>query len=67
VIEAPQWTNDEIEAGRRRDKEARAKYLANDTSVLAASAPVQKPIDPNWISRGTAKSTFEKPGSDEKG
>jgi len=64
VIEAPQWTKDEIEAGRKRDKEARAKYLANGTSVAAASAPVQKPLEPNWIDRWTAwfKSTFEKPG-----
>ncbi len=64
VIEAPQWTKDEIEAGRKRDKETRAKYLANSTGVAAASAPVQKPIEPNWIGRLTAwfKSTFEKPG-----
>lgn len=33
VIDAGAWTDEEIEAGRRRDKEARTKYLADETGT----------------------------------
>lgn len=64
VIEAPQWTKDEIEAGRQRDKEARTKYLAGRPGVAAVSEPAQKSVELSWFGRLTAwlKSAFEKPG-----
>jgi hypothetical protein len=62
VIEAPQWTKDEIEAGRRRDKEARTKYLAGAPAVTTASEPARKSAEPSWLDRLIArlKSIFEK-------
>src|SRR5262245_33745179 len=51
VIEAPQWTKNEIEAGRRRDKEARTKYVAGASSVAGASEPIEKPAEQTWLER----------------
>ncbi len=60
VIEAPQWTKDEIEAGRRRDKEARIEYLAGASSVVGASEPIEKPAEQTWLEQLIAlfKSVF---------
>jgi hypothetical protein len=62
VIEAPQWTKEEIEAGRRRDEEARTKYLAGAPAVATVSEPIEKPVGPSWLGRLMAKlkSTFGK-------
>lgn len=55
VIEAPQWTKDEIEAGRKSDKQARMKYFAGSTGVVVASEPDQTPVGSSWIGRLTAR------------
>jgi hypothetical protein len=62
VIEAPAWTKKEIEAGRRRDKEARTKYLAGGPAVATVSEPARKSVELSWFDRLIArlKSTFEK-------
>jgi len=59
VIEAPQWTKEEIEAGRRRDKEARTKYLAGGPAANV-SRPADKSVEPTWLERLIAllKSVF---------
>jgi hypothetical protein len=51
VIEAPKWTKEDIEAGRQRDKDARTKYLAGTTGVMAVSKPVAKSVEPSWFRR----------------
>jgi Family of unknown function (DUF6527) len=60
VIEAPQWTKDEIAAGRREDKEARTKYLAGASSVAGVSGPIEKPAEQTWLERliASLKSVF---------
>ena len=60
VIEAPQWTKEEIEAGRRRDKEARTKYLAGGPAAGTVSIPDDRPVEPTWLDRLIAllKSVF---------
>jgi hypothetical protein len=60
VIEAPQWTKEEIEAGRRRDKEARTKYLAGASAAANVSIPADRPVEPTWLERFIAllKSVF---------
>jgi hypothetical protein len=55
VIEAPQGTKDEIEAGRKSDKQARMKYFAGSTGVVVASEPAQTPVESSWIGRLTAR------------
>lgn len=60
VIEAPKWTKEQIEAGRKRDKEARTNYLARRHG--GASSPATSPtlVEPGWLDRLTAwlKSAF---------
>jgi hypothetical protein len=60
VIEAPQWTKEEIEAGRHRDKEARAKYLAGASAAATVSTAADRPVEPTWLERLIAllKSVF---------
>jgi len=60
VIEAPRWTKAQIEAGRRRDKEARTNYLAATSAATVPSMPGEKPREPSRLDRLLAwlKSTF---------
>jgi hypothetical protein len=55
VIEAPQWTREEIEAGRRQDKEARAKYLAGGRAAATVSRPTERPARASWLGRLMAR------------
>ncbi|MGJ5196555.1 DUF6527 family protein [Bradyrhizobium sp. SZCCHNR1082] len=55
VIEAPQWTKAQIEAGRRRDKEARTKYLTGTPVVAGVSVPGEKRGKPSWLDRLMAR------------
>jgi phage terminase large subunit-like protein len=49
-----------IEAGRRRDKEARTKYLAGASVAANVSIPADRPVESNWLERFIAllKSVF---------
>jgi uncharacterized protein DUF6527 len=60
VVEAPQWTKEEIEAGRHRDKEARAKYLGGGAATATVFKPTERLGEPSWLGRLMArlKSTF---------
>lgn len=51
VIEAPQWTKAQVEAGRRRDKEARAKYLASGPAPATISNVADRTAEPTWLAR----------------
>lgn len=56
VLEAPQWTKEEIESGRFRDKEARAKYLTGPSSVAGVPRSIDtKPVESSWLRRTMAK------------
>ena len=49
-----------IEAGRRRDKEARTKYLAGASAAANVSIPADRPVESTWLERFIAllKSVF---------
>lgn len=39
VIEAPPWTEEEVQAGRRRDKDARTRYFDGKANAAAVPKP----------------------------
>ena len=55
VIDAPKWTKKQIEAGRRRDKDARTKYLAGASSMANVSGSIEKPVEPSCLARAMAR------------
>jgi Family of unknown function (DUF6527) len=57
VIEAPTWTKEQIEMGRKQDKDARTKYLVGK---LGPSAELKRPTPQSRLGRliKWAKSTF---------
>jgi hypothetical protein len=60
VIEAPQVDEGGFAAGRRRDKEARTKYLGGASAAASVSMPADRPVEPTWLERLIAllKSVF---------
>ncbi|MBR0695339.1 DUF6527 family protein [Bradyrhizobium lablabi] len=60
VIEAPSWTKKQIEAGQKRDKDARTQYLADKSAVVAAPQLHSRPVEHDRSSRliGWFKSMF---------
>ncbi len=51
VIDAGAWTDEEIKAGRKRDKDARTKYLAGRVAPAAATTPTQVPTRKGQLGR----------------
>lgn len=60
AIYAGAWTDEEIQAGLKRDKGARTKYLAGKVAPVAASRPVPVPMRGGRLRRliERFKSTF---------